>query len=71
MDSDWLQSIGKFFLDDVLGEELREGAAFRAILDGFEVPARDCEIVGRSDRHDIISEFRVSYTGRLSRRAAD
>src|ERR1700693_3746235 len=40
MGSDWLQSIGEFFLDDVFGEELREGAALRAILDGFDVPAR-------------------------------
>src|SRR2546423_7089242 len=65
MGSDWLHPIGEFFLDHVLGEELREGVAFRTVLNGFEVSARKCEIVGRSDRHDIISEFRVSYTRRL------
>src|ERR1700738_3962674 len=65
MDSDWVKPIWEFFLDDVLGEEFREGASFRAVLNGFEVPARDCEIVGRGDRHDSISEFRVSYTGRV------
>src|SRR6267378_4429215 len=70
VDSDWLKPIGEFFLDDVLGEELGEGASFRAVLNGFEVPARDCEIVGRGDRHDIISEFKVSYTGRLGRSGA-
>src|ERR1700687_181225 len=65
MHPDWLPALGEFFLDDVLGEEFREGASFRAVLNGFEVPARDCEIVGRGDRHDSISEFRVSYTGRI------
>src|ERR1700674_2772200 len=33
MGSDRLKSIGELFLDDVLGEELRQGASFRVVLD--------------------------------------